>query len=293
MQVHITGKLKRRLKRWYVKRCVSDKRYLMSLYKERTGKTLNLQNPRAFTEKIQWLKLYWRHEILTRCADKYEVRKFVRERVGPELLKKLYGIYDRTEDVNIDHLPDAFVLKVNHGWNQNIFCKKKSEFDWNHASVLLKKYLKHQHYYSQREWAYKNIVPRIMCEEYLTKDGERMYEYQFYCYNGIPRLVQILDNKARQQNMFDLDLNLLKVNSPLPPLSSFVVKPVEFEKMLEYASSLSRGFPFVRVDLLNANNRISFGEMTFYPNGGLHLYDPASFDLFLGSFLDLPVTEVP
>ena len=132
-----------------------------------------------------------------------------------------------------------------------------------------------------------------MCEEYLTKDGEKMYEYQFYCYNGIPRLVQILDNKARQQNMFDLDLNLLKVNSPLPPLSSFVVKPVEFEKMLEYASSLSRGFPFVRVDLLNANNRISFGEMTFYPNGGLHLYDPASFDLFLGSFLDLPVTEVP
>jgi len=87
--------------------------------KKETGKILNLQNPRSFTEKIQWLKLNWRHEILTRCADKYEVRKFVKERVGPELLKKLYGVYDKVEDVDIDRLPDAFVLKVNCSSNRH------------------------------------------------------------------------------------------------------------------------------------------------------------------------------
>ena len=176
------------------------------------GKRLNLQNPRAFTEKIQWLKLNWRYDILTQCADKYEVRKFVEERIGPEILKELYGVYEKPEDIDINELPDAFVLKVNHGCKQNIFCKKKSELDWNHSVRLLKKYLKANYYYPYREWAYKNIVPRIICEEHLTKNGEILYEYGFYCYDGVPRLVEINEYKAElhRVNMFDLDLNLLE-----------------------------------------------------------------------------------
>ena len=252
-----------------------------------------MQNPQAFTEKIQWLKLNWRYDILTRCSDKYEVRKFVEERAGPEILKELYGVYDRVEDIDISRLPDAFVLKVNHGCKQNIFCTDKSGFDWNRSVNLLKQYLKTNHYYSYREWGYKNIVPRIVCEEHLTKNGETLYEYNFYCYGGVPRLVEILEDKAgcRRVNMFDLALKLLENKYKTPPLLAPILKPVQFEKMLEYVSKLSQGFPFVRVDLFCVNNRVYFGEMTFYPLAGLARIRPESFDFFLGSYLQLPAEK--
>ena len=283
-------RLLHRLGRWFLDRFISDEKYLALMYRIKMGKRLNLQNPQAFTEKIQWLKLNWRCDILTQCQDKYEVRKFVEERIGLESLKVLYNVYEKAEDIEIKQLPDSFVLKVNHGCKQNIFCQKKSELDLNHHINLLKEYLKNNLYYPHREWAYKNIVPRIICEEHLTKDGETLHEYNFYCYDGVPRLVEIVEDKAgcTRGNMFDLNLNLLENKYENPPLPSPITRPSQFDKMLEYAFNLSEGFPFVRVDLLYTNNRIYFGEMTFYPLAGLTKINPESFDFFLGSFLQLP-----
>lgn len=282
-----------RLGRWFLDRFISDEKYLALMYRIKIGKRLNLQKPQAFTEKIQWLKLNWRCDILTQCQDKYEVRKFVEKRIGADSLKYLYGVYDKTEDIDINQLPDAFVLKVNHGCKQNIFCKKKSELDWNHTVSLLKEYLKNNLYYPHREWAYKNIVPRIICEEHLTKDGETLYDYSFYCYNAVPRLVEIQEDKAgcKRINMFDINLNLLENKYKDPPLLESFVRPMLFEKMVEYAFKLSEGFQFVRVDLLYINNLIYFGEMTFYPLAGLAKISPESFDYFLGSFLQLPLSS--
>lgn len=253
------------------------------------GKRLDLQNPRTFTEKIQWLKLYWRNPLLTQCADKYESRKFVSERVGPELLKKLYGVYEKPEDIDIRNLPESFVLKVNHSCQQNIFCKKKSALDWKASIRLLNKYLKENYYYYFREWAYKDIPPRIICEEYLAKNDETLYEYSFYCYDGFPRVVEINEYQAQlhRVNMFDIDLNLLENKYDSPSLQTPVARTPQYEKMLEYSTMLSEGFTFVRVDLLYVNNRIYFGEMTFYPLAGLCKLDPDSFDFFLGSYLKL------
>jgi len=283
-------KLLRRLGKWFSDRYASDKNYLILMYRIKIGRRLNLQNPQAFTEKIQWLKLNWRCDILTKCADKYEARKFVEDRIGPEVLKELYGVYEKPEDIDINRLPDAFVLKVNHGCKQNIFCKKKSELDWNHSVRLLKEYLKANFFYPHREWAYKNIVSRIICEQHLTKNGEILYEYGFYCYDGVPRVVEINEYQAElhRVNMFDLDLNLLENKYGSPPLQVPVTRTSQFDRMLEYSTILSKGFPFVRVDLLYVNKRIYFGEMTFYPLAGLCKLDPESFDYFLGSFLQAP-----
>jgi hypothetical protein len=289
-------KLLRRLGKWFLNRYISDEKYLFLMYRIKMGRHLNLQNPQAFTEKIQWLKLNWRCDILTKCADKYEARKFVEERIGPEVLKELYGVYEKPEEIDINKLPDAFVLKVNHGCKQNIFCKKKSEIDWNHSVRLLKEYLKANYYYPHREWAYKNIVSRIICEQHLTKNGEILYEYGFYCYDGVPRLVEINEYQAEihRVNMFDINLNLLENKYGSPPLQVPVTRTPQFDRMLEYSTILSKGFPFVRVDLLYVNNRIYFGEMTFYPLAGLCKLDPESFDLFLGSYLELMLTrDVP
>jgi hypothetical protein len=279
------------LMRSFLGRLFPDRIFLLLLYRIRVGKRLNLRNPRRFTEKIQWLKLNWRDDIVTRCSDKYQVRKFVEEKIGSEILKELYGVYEKPEDIDLTKLPDAFALKVNHGCKQNLFCKKKSNLDWNHTVRQLKKYLKENLYPTTREWVYKNIVPRIICEEYLTKNDETLYEYGFYCYDGVPRLVEINEYQAERHrvNMFDLDLNLLENKYGSPPLPQPVIKPPQFDRMLEYSTILSKGFPFVRVDLLCVNNRIYFGEMTFFPLAGLLKISPESFDYFLGSYIKLPV----
>lgn len=261
------------------------------MYRRNLRRPLNLKNPRAFTEKIQWLKLNWRYDILTKCADKYEVRKFVEERIGPGLLKELYGVYKKPEEIDFNRLPDAFVLKVNHGCKQNIFCKNKSDLDWNSTTRLLRKYLRANLFPKSREWAYKKITPRIICEEHLTKDGETLYEYGFYCYDGVPRLVEINEYSpgSKRVNMFDIDLHLTENEYMDPPLSLPATKDPQYEKMLEDAAVLSKGFPFVRVDLIFVNHRIYFGEMTFYPLAGFGWIAPESFNYFLGSYLNLPV----
>ena len=150
--------------KWFSDRYLSDKKYLLLKYRRKMGRRLNLHNPLSFTEKIQWLKLNWRYDLLTQCADKYEVRKFVEERIGSELLKKLYGVYEKPEDIDINRLPDSFVLKVNHGCKQNIFCKKKSEIDWNHSVRLLKKYLK-KNFYRNYKLKTKADITEMMGEK--------------------------------------------------------------------------------------------------------------------------------
>lgn len=274
-------------------RRIPDEIYLKLLYRIKVGRRLNLQNPRAFSEKIQWLKLHYRYDILTQCSDKYLVRRFVEDRIGPEVLKELYGVYEKTEDIDINNLPDAFVLKVNHGSGQNIFCKKKSELDWNHSIQLLKKYIKDNHYFEYREWGYKNVAPRIICEEHLTKNGETLYEYGFYCYDGVVRLVEMNEYTPglKRVNMFDLDLNLLENKYSNLPLLQPVTRPLHLDRMLKYAAILSKGFPFVRVDFISVKERICFGEITFYPLAGMAKISPESFDYFLGSYLKLPVEK--
>jgi len=275
---------------------ISDERYISRKYRRIVGKELDLHNPQRFTEKIQWLKLFWRPVILTKCADKIEVQGFVAERTGPELLKKLYGVYDRVEDIDLQSLPKAFVLKLNHGCKLNIFCADKSKLDWTRSKSQLREYMKTNHYYSSREWAYKNIVPRILCEEHLTPNGEDIHEYNFWCFNGKPWFVELAvhgSNCVLRGNMFDLELNVMERSYGAPPLLELPQKTPKYMDMLHCAENLCRDFPFVRVDLFKVNERFCFGELTFYPYGGIFRFRPAPLDDYFGSILALPgpVTE--
>lgn len=269
----------------------SDEAYIKYKFKRLTGRYPDLKNPVSFTEKLNWLKLYWRNPLLTTCADKYEARNYVASKGLGHLLKKLYGVYDNPRQINLDALPTAFVLKVNHGTKQNILCEDKACLDWPKTVALLNFYLKFNNYYKAREWSYKNILPRILCEEHLTAGGRAMTEYNFYCYDGVPKFVEILhaDEAGKASaNTFDLDFKPLDRTYRKPPLPFTPARTPEYEKLLDYASTLAAGFPFVRVDLFVTGGKTYFGEMTFYPLSGLVKFTPASFDYLLGSFLFLP-----
>lgn len=256
----------------------------------KTKKLLHLREPQTFNEKLQWLKLYWRDDLLTRCADKYQVRDFVAERTSPQILKSVYGLYERAEDIDWSQLPDSFIFKVTHGSGQNIKCHDLNQLDKIACCRVLDRYLRNNHYYYAREWGYKNIPPRILCEELLQGD-EPLYDYNFFCYYGLPRVVEVVCEypSSRHAMMYDMDWNIVpRIYRQSSPFSMPLEKPAHFAQMEDIACRLSQDFPFVRIDLQYFNGRVYFGEMTFYPLAGIAVFDPSSLDRDLGSYLTLP-----
>jgi TupA-like ATPgrasp len=271
---------------------VPDRFVQASYFKQTFGRDLNLAAPQTFNEKIQWLMLYYRIPEVTRLADKYEVRSYVAQQVGDWLLNDLYGTWDDASALVVDRLPESFVLKVTSGSTQSIFCRDKSLLDVERIRRQLAQWLKRSEYWRAREWCYKNIRPQIICERFLTDErGNIPSDFKFFCFDGEPRFVQLdIDRFGdHRRDFFDLKWKRLPFNIGSESSSGQnVQRPHNLETMILVARALSRGFPFVRVDLYSIREGVIFGEMTWYPGGGLMLFSPDSYDLQLGQALTLP-----
>lgn len=271
---------------------ISDETYIKGQYFLKFGKPLNLNAPQTFNEKIQWLKINWHDPLLTVCSDKYAVREYVQERLGSRVLKKLYHVYSSVKEIDFDMLPDSFVLKLNHGSGQNIFCRRKLDLDWDHTVRRLQHYFDNNHYYYGREWCYKNISPLILCEELLNDRDEPQYDYHLLCFDGEPLFIEVMSDKLSGDNymsMFDAEWNWLdRSHKKLVLFPNIPARPACLEALLEYGRHLSQGFPYARVDFFYSNGHLYFGEITFYPMSGLTEFIPEKYDHLLGSFIRLP-----
>lgn len=253
----------------------------------------DFDSPTTFNEKLQWLKLYYRNNLLTVCADKYKVREYVQKRAGYDILTKLYGVYTSADKIDFAALPEKFVLKSNNGSNTNIICKNKARLDKEKTVATLKKWLNpiNSHYFYSFEWGYKHIKPRIVCEEYLQHPHKSdLVDYKFFCFNGEPKVVLVASDRSENLRIdfFDLRWQRLKIQKTAPNHKTLPRKPHNLKKMIDVARNLSKPFPFVRVDLYNISGEIRFGELTFYPDNGIALYHPISWDKKLGDCLQLP-----
>lgn len=253
---------------------------------------LNLAQPRTFAEKLQWIKLYGRDERMRICADKYRVREYVAQKVGPKILNELYGVYERVEDVDLARLPESFALKVNHHSGGNVFCKDKAKLDWPAAKKFLNKYRRRDHYKACGEWSYKDIPRRIVAEKYLEENGKAPTDYKFFCFNGKPLFLGVFVDRFGdcRRSYFDLDWNVLPfAGSTKYELSDEAIpRPDRLEEMAVIAGKLAAGFPFVRIDLYCVGGKVIFGEMTFFPAGGWLNFSPASYDEYWGGKIRLP-----
>lgn len=280
-----------------------DKIYLKKLYKAKTGKELNLNNPTLFNEKLNWLKLYNRRPEYTMMADKYRVREYIKEKIGEEYLVPLLGVYDKVEDIDFDSLPNQFVLKCNHD-SEVVICRDKENNDFqckkgkinsiDEVKVYLNKRLGINFYKASREWPYKNIERKIICEEYLSdKDSKTLTDYKFHCFNGEPKYVYVLTEVKDQKYLDFFDMNYKRVpieHSALPNSPENTVFPIPdgFEKMEKTAAKLSHNLPYCRVDLYNISGKIYFGEITFFPTGAFANFKPEKWNKIFGDYIELP-----
>ncbi|MCZ8537253.1 carbonic anhydrase [Paenisporosarcina quisquiliarum] len=285
-----------RFKILHALRFIPDTWMLKFQYKIKMGRKLNLNNPQRWTEKIQWYKVNYRTSLMTECADKYEVREYIKSKGLANILNKLYTVYESVEQVNLDSLPQKFVIKTTNGSGTNILCKDKSQLNLEEVKKSLENWLNRDNYAVGREWSYKNLVPKIIVEEFLEDKNnsfDGINDYKFICFNGkIDYIVFDVDRHiGHKRNIYDAEWNFINVHTDYPNFGDCVPKPEGLDEMLRVAKILAEDFPFVRVDLYWVNNQVYFGELTFYPWTGYVQFHPDEFDYKLGEKFILPKTK--
>lgn len=278
------------ISKYPINRIIPDRIYVYLSYLGYTGYHLNLNNPLRFTEKLQWLKLNERDESFTQLSDKYGVREFVADRVGKQYLITLYKCYDSTDEIDLNELPNQFVLKCTHDSGSVIICNNKAEMDIAWMKKKLNKHLKRNYFYEHREYSYKKIPPKIVCEELISTDGSKVpTDYKFFCFNGIPQFIQVDIDRFEDHTriIYDTNWNRAKFSIKFPYSYLTIERPTKLDEMLMVASKLSQGFKFVRIDLYQVNEQVLFGEMTFIHGAGYEPFFPDEYDFKIGELINL------
>jgi len=274
-----------------------DDKYLKKQFKIKMGYDLDLESPKTFNEKLQWLKLNDRKPEYTTMVDKYKVREYISKTIGEEYLVPLLGVYNNANEIDFDELPNQFVLKCNHNSGGLCVCKDKSKLNIKKVKRDLNKALKEDYYLSGREWPYKNVERKIICEKYMEdEETQELRDYKFFCFNGKPEFMFIASerNKADEETKFDFyDMNFkhLDLINGHPNSKQEIKKPKNFEKMKWLSERLSANINHVRVDFYECNSKIYFGEMTFFHWGGFVKFKPEEWDFKFGDLLKISIKE--
>jgi len=274
-----------------------DEEYLRKLFKAKLGRELNLENPKSFNEKLQWLKLYDRNPLYVITSDKYAAREYVKNKIGEEHLVPLLGVWDRPEDIDFEKLPKQFVLKCNHNSGLGMcICTDKSKLDFEKIKSKLCDGLNEDYYIRCREWQYRDIKRKVICEKFMKDEKtESLLNYKIYCFNGEPKVFHMSSDigaDSASLSFLDTEWNPLPFcRTDYPPFKVLPEKPENIDELLQTARTLAQDFPFVRVDLYVVNGQVYFSELTLDPCGGFSPFSPVEWDYKLGDWLKLPETK--
>lgn len=271
---------------------LSDEKYLKLMFFVKQKYRLNLKNPKTYNEKLQWIKVYDHNPIYTQMVDKNEAKKYVSHIIGEEyIIPTIAGPWESVEDIDFSSLPEQFVLKTTHDSGGVIVCKNKDSLDIEKTKQILSDHLRNNFFKAGREWPYKNVVPRIICEKYMKDDKSDgpIKDYKYYCFDGEPRMVMINSDRgiSTKADYFDMNYQWLDFIWGYEHAKERPEKPEQFEIMKSLAAKLSKGFKELRVDFYEVNGKIYFGELTFFDGSGFDRIIPRVWDQKLGSWIKL------
>ncbi len=285
-----------KFKFWLMMKLCPEK-YVGKAFRSFMGYSMNWKDPIDISEKINWMKVHYDQRIWARLADKYLVREYVKERIGEQYLTKLYGVWDRAEDIDFDALPNRFVLKTNQGCATVLIVEDKSKINIERTRKKLNEWVKMEYGRETVEPHYLLIKPKIIAEEYLENDAtfsSSLVDYKVTTLNGKAyNIIVTSDRKIGTDvrvSVYDIAWNLLP-DQPAGKHTGEAVKiprPKCLNEMLLCAEKLALGHPQVRVDMYIINDKIKFGEMTFTSQGGYFNFLTRDYSIELGKKLILP-----
>ena len=273
-----------------------DEAYLRRYFRAAMGKELDLEHPQTFNEKLQWLKLHDRKPEYTKMVDKIEAKKYVASILGEEYIIPTLGVWDSPDEIDFDALPEQFVLKCSHDSGGLVIVRNKAEIDQSAVRKILKKRISHNFYFHAREWAYKDVIPKILAEKYMEDHvTSSLVDYKFFNFDGESKFVYcsvgLENHKTAQISFFDLDGREMPFHRlDFKPFGSFNGFPPNFREMIDISNALAAAIhsPFVRIDLYSINGKTYFSEITFTPCAGCLPFEPPEWDFELGSWIKLP-----
>lgn len=277
---------------WLIPLLISDEKAVRKFYRNRTGKELNLDNPVGFTEKLNWYKLNGRIPLMQKCADKVSVRDYVVSKGFADSLNEVYAVCNKVSDLDVEALPERFVIKAAHGSHMNLIVKDKSKVNWLKEKLMMATWLRQNIAWSGREWVYKAMPKRLIVEKYLEDESGELRDFKFFCFNGTTYFMQYDVGRfsgKHSRNYYDMSKKLLPINDDLFPDATlpFPLTEEQFVRMREMAKVLSEPFQFVRVDFYLVEDKIYFGEMTYFHNGGVSWFNPPEYDRIFGDQWEL------
>lgn len=282
-----------------VGRFVSDENFVKWTYYLTFRKKLDLDNPKTFNEKLQWLKLNDRHEEYTQMVDKYEAKKYVANLIGEEYIIPTLGIYDTFDEINFEELPNQFVLKCTHNSGGIIICRAKASLDVPKVRKQMTKWLKKNPFWTNREYPYKHVKPRIIAEQYMEQeDGESLRDYKVLCFNGKAKLIELHRfryTERQTQDFYDTEWNKTTISQGggfIDASDKLYPKPDNLDKMILLSEKLCADMIHCRADWYSIKGQLYFGEITFFDGSGLDAFDNMDDDFLLGSWIELPQNSI-
>lgn len=269
---------------------LSDKLYCQVTFLLKQKRLPNLKDPVLINDKFLYLKLNDRNLLYKSLVDKYTVREYVVDKIGEQYLIPIIGVYNNVQEIDINKLPNKFVLKITNGSQNNLICKDKTKLNWTYSKKQINKWAQQNFYKRTREWPYKGVANRIVVEKYLENNNGTLEDYKFWCFNGEAKFVGIDSDRFSNHKRDYYDVQMKK---KLPFEISYKNskkhkrKPENYDKMLEIVAVLSKSLNFVRVDLYNINGSIYFGELTFYPDNCNGRVEPFEYEKLIGDYLDI------
>ena len=279
-------------------RFLPDKSYIKLYYRLRVGRKLNMNNPTTLNEKLQWLKFNYRFPLQSIVSDKLLVREYVKDKIGEKYLIPLIGSWKKYDDIDFSLLPEKFVLKCNHDSGGLVVCNDKEKLNHIEARRKIEKSLNSNFFYNGREYQYRNIKPMILCEKFISDNGNVPMDYKIYWFNGVPDVILVCKDRFSKNThrasyyFFDQEWKFQPLNKGDENIKNVDInKPKNLDEMIDIAKELSKDFVFARIDLYNVDGRIYFGEITLSPNSGFDPDIKYETDLMFGQKLEIPYWE--
>lgn len=277
-----------------------DSLFLKIRFRLEVGEKLDLNNPKTFNQKLQWLKLYNRKPEYTTMVDKYAVKEYVAKKIGDVYIIPTLGVWNTADEIDWNTLPNKFVIKTTNGGGGGgvAICKDKTSFNVAKTYEILQRSLDGDIYINYREWPYKNVSHKIIAEELLEEPNKiSPDDYKVMCFDGKVKLIEYHVGRYSEhhtQDFYDRDWNKTAITQGAYGEFSEEVapRPALLEEMIRLSEILAEGIPHCRVDWYLVNNKLYFGEITFFDGSGLCPFDKYEDDLLLGSWITLPEKTV-
>lgn len=275
---------------------MTDEAHIKENFRLEFGREIDLDNPKTFNEKLQWLKLNDRQPEYAQMVDKYESKKIVEKLVGSSyVIPVVGGPWNKFDEINFDELPEEFVLKTTHDCGGVYICKDKRKLNLSQVRKFINGHLNRNYYMTCREWPYKNVKPRIFAEKYMCDMGNEILPvYKVFTFNGEPRVIQlIINDKTKKETVdyFNTKWERLPFRQNFPNSKCDLKKPEKLDEILKLACRLNSSNPFLRTDFYVINGQVFFSEFTFYSDAGMAKFEPAEWDYILGEWIKLPEKE--